>query len=70
MFAASAPIAIGVVGAAPTLGVAIPADLSVVEFDDSPARALVVPRLTAIKTPLNKMAATAITLLGGTDGKP
>lgn len=63
VFAASDAIALGLMGIARTLGVAIPDDLSVVGFDDVPAAGLVTPRLTTVRTPVDKMAATAVAML-------
>ncbi|WP_406452734.1 LacI family transcriptional regulator [Streptomyces sp. NBC_01622] len=63
VFAASDAIAIGLMTGARTLGVRIPADLSVVGFDDVPAASYVQPRLTTVHTPLEVMAARAVTAL-------
>ncbi|MDF2442816.1 MAG: LacI family transcriptional regulator, repressor for deo operon, udp, cdd, tsx, nupC, and nupG [Subtercola sp.] len=63
VFAASDTIALGIMAAAHTLGVSIPGTLSVVGFDDAPAAGLVTPRLTTLRTPLDKMASNAVTML-------
>lgn len=63
VFAASDAIALGILGAARTFGITIPADLSVVGFDDIPEARLVTPALTTVRTPLEQMARQAVTLL-------
>ena len=63
VFAASDTIALGMLGAAPNLGISVPKDLSIIGYDDAPAAALVAPRLTTVKTPLRIMAETSITFL-------
>lgn len=63
VFAASDTIALGIVVGARNLGVRIPEDLSIVGFDDTPEAALISPRLTTVRTPLDRMAASALTLL-------
>jgi LacI family repressor for deo operon, udp, cdd, tsx, nupC, and nupG len=54
--------ALGVYQAARTLGLRIPADLSVVGFDDLPVAALIDPPLTTVHQPLTEMAAAATEL--------
>jgi DNA-binding LacI/PurR family transcriptional regulator len=54
--------ALGVYQAARVLGLRIPADLSVVGFDDLPIAALVDPPLTTVRQPLTEMAAAATEL--------
>jgi DNA-binding LacI/PurR family transcriptional regulator len=54
--------ALGVYQAARALGLRIPADLSVVGFDDLPIAALVDPPLTTVRQPLTEMAAAATEL--------
>jgi LacI family transcriptional regulator len=54
--------ALGVYRAARSLGVRIPADLSVIGFDDLPIAALVHPALTTVRQPLTEMAAAATEL--------
>ena len=63
VFAASDIIALGLLGAARRLGVSVPGELSVVGFDDLPASSLVTPRLTTVRTPVQTMAETAVSLL-------
>jgi DNA-binding LacI/PurR family transcriptional regulator len=54
--------ALGVYQAARSLGLRIPADLSVVGFDDLPITALIDPPLTTVHQPLAEMAAAATEL--------
>ncbi|SEG95749.1 DNA-binding transcriptional regulator, LacI/PurR family [Nonomuraea solani] len=54
--------ALGVYQAARTAGLRIPADLSVVGFDDLPVAALIHPPLTTVHQPLTEMAAAATEL--------
>jgi DNA-binding LacI/PurR family transcriptional regulator len=63
VFAASDVIAVGLVGAAASCGVTIPADISVVGFDDLPESRLLMPPLTTVRTPLSEMANTAVARL-------
>lgn len=63
VFAASDTIALGMMVGARNSGIAIPDDLSIVGFDDSPGAGYVSPRLTTVRTPVDKMAATAVTAL-------
>jgi len=63
VFAASDTIALGIMTGAKNLGVKIPGDLSLVGFDDTPGAGYVSPRLTTVRTPVDKMASTAITML-------
>ncbi|MEO3811977.1 LacI family DNA-binding transcriptional regulator [Sphaerisporangium sp. B11E5] len=62
IFACNDPQALGVYQAARELGLRIPADLSVVGFDDLPIAALVDPPLTTVHQPLAEMAAAATEL--------
>ena len=55
-------LAIGVLHAAHSLGLAIPADLSVVGFDDIPLAAYTAPPLTTVHNPIAEMAALAVDL--------
>ncbi|MEV1247755.1 substrate-binding domain-containing protein [Nonomuraea sp. NPDC050022] len=57
-----AVLALGVYQAVRALGLRIPADLSVVGFDDLPVAALVDPPLTTVHQPLTEMAAAATEL--------
>lgn len=63
VFAASDTIALGIMMGARSVGVRIPDDLSVIGFDDIPGAGYVSPRLTTIRTPVDKMAAAAVTML-------
>ncbi len=56
-------IAIAAINAARDLGISIPAQLSVVGFDDIPDAALMQPALTTIKQPLVEVGKTATRLL-------
>jgi LacI family transcriptional regulator len=62
-FVAADEIAVGVLNAASQLQLAVPAELSIVGFDDIPAASHVTPRLTTIHTPLVKLADVAATAL-------
>ena len=63
IFAANDAMALGVMTAAARLGVAVPGELSVAGFDDTPAGSIVWPQLTTVRQPLAAMAATAVDLL-------
>ena len=62
IFAGNDLQALGVYRAARALGLRIPADLSVVGFDDLPIAALLDPALTTVRQPLTEMAAAATEL--------
>ncbi|MEJ3749009.1 LacI family DNA-binding transcriptional regulator [Actinomycetes bacterium KLBMP 9797] len=62
IFASNDLQAFGAYQAARALGLRIPADLSVVGFDDLPIAALVDPPLTTIRQPLTEMAVAATEL--------
>ncbi|WP_440107422.1 LacI family DNA-binding transcriptional regulator [Streptosporangium sp. H16] len=62
IFACNDLQALGVYQAARELGLRVPADLSVVGFDDLPVTALVDPPLTTVHQPLTEMAAAATEL--------
>lgn len=64
--AASDQQAIGVIRVARDLGLRVPADLSVVGFDDVALANLVVPRLSTIRQPVSEMAARVIAMIVGT----
>ncbi|NUS17713.1 MAG: LacI family DNA-binding transcriptional regulator [Streptomyces sp.] len=72
VFAGSDQQALGTYRAAATLGLRVPADVSVVGFDDLAFADWVTPRLTTVRTPLADMAALAagmvLQLIGG--GRP
>ncbi len=62
-FVASDYIALGMLSAAETHGVRVPADLSVVGFDDIRFSQYVRPRLTTIRSPLERLAQIGVELL-------
>ncbi len=62
-FVASDYIALGMLSAAETHGVRVPGDLSVVGFDDIRFSQYVRPRLTTIRSPLERLAQTGVELL-------
>lgn len=63
VFASNDDMALGVLAAAQRLGMQVPADLSIVGFDDSPAASLVWPPLTTVRQPLAEMARVAVEML-------
>lgn len=63
IFAANDDMALGAVFAAQRRGLAVPADLSVAGFDDSPLASLVWPQLTTVRQPVAEMAVAAVDLL-------
>lgn len=70
IFALNDRMAVGVLHAARTLGLTVPADLSVVGFDDIPIATMLTPTLTTVRQPgfaLGQAAAAAI--FGLLDGK-
>ena len=69
MFAASDAQALGALEAARRAGRAVPADLSVVSFDDTAVAAMASPPLTAIAQPFEDMGRVAVrTLVQLADG--
>jgi DNA-binding LacI/PurR family transcriptional regulator len=62
-FVASDYIALGMLSAAETHGIRVPAGLSVVGFDDIRFSQYVRPRLTTIRSPLDRLAQTGVELL-------
>jgi DNA-binding LacI/PurR family transcriptional regulator len=62
-FVASDYIALGMLSAAETHGVRVPDDLSVVGFDDIRFSQYVRPRLTTIRSPLERLAQVGVELL-------
>lgn len=65
ILAMSDVLALGALQAAAELGVAVPAELSVVGFDDSPAAALATPALTTVAQPHREKGLLAATWLVG-----
>ncbi|WP_043633235.1 LacI family DNA-binding transcriptional regulator [Nonomuraea candida] len=62
-------IAVGVLAAARELGIAVPGELSVTGFDDTPQAEWTTPRLTSVRQPLVGMGRMAVeTVLGMADG--
>ncbi len=72
IFAANDITAERAIAAAQSLGLSVPADVSVVGFDDIPEAALYDPPLTTVRQPLGEMGEAAmamlLNLLGGVDG--
>ena len=62
-FVASDYIALGVLSAAEQHGIRVPEDLSVVGFDDIRFSQYVRPRLTTIRSPLDRLAQIGVELL-------
>jgi LacI family transcriptional regulator len=63
VFAANDAMAAGIINAAAQKGVGIPADVSVVGFDDSFFARLLTPRLTTVRQPTRELAQTATAML-------
>lgn len=63
VFAASDNIAIGVLRAARERGLDVPADLSLVGFDDIEPASIVTPPLTTVRQPLAELGRLAVSLL-------
>jgi LacI family transcriptional regulator len=63
IFAFNDNLAIGAVQAAQARGLRVPADLSVVGFDDVEPATIVTPALTTVRQPLAEMGRTAVSLL-------
>jgi DNA-binding LacI/PurR family transcriptional regulator len=62
---ASDPMALGAIRAARRAGLRVPADLSIVGFDDSALMTSIDPPLTTVRQPIEAMGRTAIELLLG-----
>ena len=62
-FVASDYIALGMLSAAETHGIRVPEDLSVVGFDDIRFSQYVRPRLTTIRSPVERLAHTGVAML-------
>lgn len=60
IFAASDGIAVGILGEARRQGIHVPADLSLVGFDDTYLAEQSVPQLTSVSQPLQEMGASAL----------
>lgn len=63
VFVCSDRMALGVYEALAERGLSVPAEMSVVGFDDLPEARWIAPALTTIRQPLSEMAATALHLL-------
>ena len=63
IFAFNDPLAIGALQAAQARGLRVPADLSIVGFDDTAEAELVTPALTTVRQPLAEMGRMAVSLL-------
>ena len=63
MFTSSLAQAIGLLHAARTLGRAVPADLSVIAYDELPVAAYLSPPVTTIAMPLGELGAAAVDVL-------
>ena len=69
IFASNDEMAAGVVHAARGRGIDVPADLSVIGFDDTPIAAHIWPPLTTVRWPIVSMARAAAYKLVGTAGQ-
>ncbi|HZV51907.1 MAG TPA: LacI family DNA-binding transcriptional regulator [Candidatus Dormibacteraeota bacterium] len=65
VFCATDQVALGVLAAAARAGLRVPADVSVVGFDDIPMARFAVPGLTTVRQPLRRMARLAVERLLG-----
>jgi DNA-binding LacI/PurR family transcriptional regulator len=63
VFTSSLAQAIGLLHAARTLGRAVPADLSVIAYDELPVAAYLAPPLTTVAMPLGELGAAAVDVL-------
>lgn len=63
IFALNDNMAVGVLHAARRRGISVPEELSVVGVDDAGLAAIVVPRLTSIRQPLQEMGRVAVSVL-------
>jgi LacI family transcriptional regulator len=63
IFASNDNMAVGAMRAARERGLQVPADLSIVGFDDSQQASLVTPSLTTVRQPLEELGRTAVSLL-------
>ena len=62
---ASDPLALGAIRAARRAGLAVPGDLSVVGYDDSPLMACTDPPLTTVRQPIEAIGRAAVEMLVG-----
>jgi DNA-binding LacI/PurR family transcriptional regulator len=62
---ASDPLALGVIRAARKAGLSVPADVSVIGYDDSALMGSVEPPLTTVRQPIDLMGRMALELLLG-----
>ncbi len=70
IFASNDEMAVGAINAARSLGMDVPADLSVAGFDDSMLASRIIPSLTTIRRPVKEMARLATTkLIASIDGR-
>jgi LacI family transcriptional regulator len=63
IFASNDDMALGVLATAQSMGLAVPADLSIAGFDDSVASSRVWPTLTTVQQPMAQMARAAVEML-------
>jgi DNA-binding LacI/PurR family transcriptional regulator len=62
---ASDPIALGAIRAARRLGLSVPADVSVVGYDDSAFMSCTDPPLTTVRQPIEAIGRAAVAMLAG-----
>jgi len=65
IFACNDDMAAAVSAVAHGLGIAVPTELSIAGFDDTPVASTIWPQLTTIRQPIADMAATAVELAAG-----
>jgi DNA-binding LacI/PurR family transcriptional regulator len=70
LLAMSDELALGAMRAAEELGMAVPGELSVVGFDDTPPAALARPALTTVHQPHHDKGVAAVRWLLDPSGKP
>ncbi|HST83181.1 MAG TPA: LacI family DNA-binding transcriptional regulator [Kineosporiaceae bacterium] len=70
VFAASDQMAVGAIAALTEHGRRVPADVSVVGFDDSPSSRFVTPRLTTVHQPVEAMGTAMVHLLSDVIADP
>ena len=63
VFASNDDMALGVMSVASRLGLAVPQDLSIAGFDDTPTARVVWPQMTTVRQPIAEMSAAAADLL-------